>query len=634
MDNKENAIDHLSYPQQFIGEGYGGELYRKPFYNNNSDYNTNAKSYYDYLAQYNGFLNAMVDFINNLADKVGRYNNHSYYINILTLGCKGDNQFDNTPIFENCAKEQMYYVPHGTYRTEFIPHGRFFGWGKIKYKNETIPLSVTSPQRVRINIDKDTDERYQSFILGQNAGHKVSDHTYSMTGVGYSVFKENIHGRRLTALGKGAMSNMLYGYSNVGVGSDALGQGQFGQRNVAIGDNALKWGGVTDAKKTLHDFWLAKGNQNFVNDYFVKKYPDVWKYLGTENAPNKDLYPNGDGDYTENVAIGRNALLHGMSISKNVAIGYNSMAHAMRGADNTATGNRTLRDNIAGSRNSAYGSYALTNNITGQDNTSVGSNTMQQTLHGSNNTALGYGAMHFFHDDKNKNTDETREHGNRNTAIGTQTMQNGKNANYSVMVGSYAGRYVEGNHNVGLGAGALQQVDKGELNTGVGGNTLREVKKGKENVALGYTAGPSGDYTNTVSIGTRSHANSDNMIMIGNTDHKIYSANPIQNASDRRVKENITDTKIGLDFVNHLKPVDFTYINGKQRHHGFIAQDIASLKDTFYGLHNSKEDGGEDLYSIAYTDLIAPIVKSVQELSAQVKQLQKENKELRGLIND
>ena len=121
--------------------------------------------------------------------------------------------------------------------------------------------------------------------------------------------------------------------------------------------------------------------------------------------------------------------------------------------------------------------------------------------------------------------------------------------------------------------------------------------------------------------------------MIGNSSHNIYSANPIQNASDKRVKENIKDTKIGLDFVNNLKPVDFTYINGKQRHHGFIAQDIASLKEAFYGLHNSKEDGGDDLYSISYTDLIAPIVKSVQELSTKVEQLEKENKELRDLIH-
>src|SRR5699024_12225261 len=68
--------------------------------------------------------------------------------------------------------------------------------------------------------------------------------------------------------------------------SDLLGQGKFGQRNTALGANALKWGGVTDAVKTLHDFWKDKGDKNFVNSYFLPRYPQVWSFLGNENTPN------------------------------------------------------------------------------------------------------------------------------------------------------------------------------------------------------------------------------------------------------------------------------------------------------------------------------------------------------------
>lgn len=624
-------MDNNQFPplNHFIDTGYMNKLYRQPFYNNFSDYNTNADSYYDYLARYNGFLSSLIDFINNLADTVGRYNHHSYYINIETLGAVGDDDYDNTKLFENMNDEQMYYVPHGTFRTEVIPNGLYFGWGNIKYKNEVIPLSVTSPQRVRVNINKKTDERYQSFILGQNAGRKISDQAYSMTGIGYNVFKNNIHGRRLTGVGKGSLSNMLYGYSNVAVGSDALGQGEFGSRNTAIGDNALKWGGVTDAMATLHDYWLEKGNLNFINSYFVPKYPDIWKYLGTPSSPHKDLYPKGDKDYVENVAVGRNALLHSMNGKNNVAVGYNSQAHTMRGNNNTSIGDRSLRDNIAGERNTSVGQLNLANNITGTDNAALGANTLQQTLHASNNTAIGYGAMHFFQDDKNKNTDETQHIGSRNTALGTQAMQDGKNASYSVMVGSYAGRYVEGDHNVGLGAGAAQHVTKGDKNVAIGGNTLKEVEKGSENIAIGYTAGPSSDYSNTVSIGANAHANGNNVIQIGASDHQIYTSSPVQQTSDMRLKDNIKDTKLGLDFINRLKPKDYTYKGSNQNHHGFIAQDIKSLDYTFNGLYNAEDYGGDDVYSIAYTELIAPIVKSIQDLTQQLNQAQEEIKRLK-----
>jgi len=41
----------------------------EPFYDEHSDYNTNAKSYYDYLARFNGFLASIVEFINRLMNR-------------------------------------------------------------------------------------------------------------------------------------------------------------------------------------------------------------------------------------------------------------------------------------------------------------------------------------------------------------------------------------------------------------------------------------------------------------------------------------------------------------------------------------------------------------------------------------
>ena len=619
--DRDEQIPNFDY---YKGQQHQRGLTFKPFYDDTSDYNTNAKSYYDYLARFNGFLSTLVDFVNDLALRVGKYNHNSYYLNIVTLDAVGDNKTDNTPLFESFNNNQMYYVPKGTFRTEHLPDGYFFGEGIIKYYNEEIHLVKHVAQRVRVNLDKSTEERYQSYISGQNAGTKLSDYTYANTGIGYSVLKENKDGRRLTGFGKGSLSNLIKGYSNVVIGCDTLGQGKYGQRNVGIGDNALKWGGTTDVHKTLHDFWKATGSKNFVESYFRPRYERIWDILGSEKSPSSDIIPSSDNDYKENVGIGRNALVHLMKGKNNVAIGYNSQAHTMKGNGNTSVGDRSLRDNVAGSRNSAFGDYALTNNITGQDNVAFGANVIQQTLHASNNTAIGYGAMHFFKDDKNKNNEDTYTRGYRNTAIGTQVMQDGKNASYSTFLGSYAGRYVEGDYNVGLGASSMYNLTTGERNVGVGGNTNRVVKTGSDNIAIGYSAGPTGDFKNTVSLGSNAHALGNNEVQIGDDSQTVYTHNALQQRSDKRSKKDITETKLGLDFIKQLKPVDYKYKNSDKQQHGLIAQDIVGLESEFGGVSNHKENGGEDLYNVAYTELIAPLIKSVQELSQEVEELKKE----------
>lgn len=74
----------------------------------------------------------------------------------------------------------------------------------------------------------------------------------------------------------------------------------------------------------------------------------------------------------------------------------------------------------------------------------------------------------------------------------------------------------------------------------------------------------------------------------------------------------------GLDWIKKLKPVSYRWNTGARNHYGFIAQDIAELIDT-----NQIEDFGgliktESTYGLRINDLIAPLVKAVQELSEQV----------------
>jgi len=99
--------------------------------------------------------------------------------------------------------------------------------------------------------------------------------------------------------------------------------------------------------------------------------------------------------------------------------------------------------------------------------------------------------------------------------------------------------------------------------------------------------------------------------------------------SDERTKENIVDLDKGVDFINSLRPVSYTRKNvGDERtHYGLIAQEVEPLVGTdALVTHKVEEEDGEDpavdSYGLAYSQLVAPLIKSVQELSARVVELE------------
>ena len=97
----------------------------------------------------------------------------------------------------------------------------------------------------------------------------------------------------------------------------------------------------------------------------------------------------------------------------------------------------------------------------------------------------------------------------------------------------------------------------------------------------------------------------------------VYATNGV-NTSDETLKENIKECNLGIDFIDSLKPKSYNFKDlkedndsyGKKRY-GLIAQDIlqTELKDSVFG----KKDGE---YGLSYNDLIAPMVKAIQELKA------------------
>ena len=110
-----------------------------------------------------------------------------------------------------------------------------------------------------------------------------------------------------------------------------------------------------------------------------------------------------------------------------------------------------------------------------------------------------------------------------------------------------------------------------------------------------------------------------------------WNGGTVQNAftviSDAR--EKIVDDKppLGLDFIRSLRPVSFRWKNNDKRSHwGLLAQEVKAACDgagVDFGVWVlSDVDDPESRQGLRYEELIAPLIKAVQELSARVEALE------------
>jgi len=121
----------------------------------------------------------------------------------------------------------------------------------------------------------------------------------------------------------------------------------------------------------------------------------------------------------------------------------------------------------------------------------------------------------------------------------------------------------------------------------------------------------------------------------------IYATSGTVNISDQRDKTDIVDIDLGLDFVKSLRPVNYRWnmrsgYEGTRTHMGFISQEVATAlgneaSNRGVWINNPEEtadvDGmGEKTFpegqGLRYHQLIAPIVKAIQELEARVASLE------------
>lgn len=105
--------------------------------------------------------------------------------------------------------------------------------------------------------------------------------------------------------------------------------------------------------------------------------------------------------------------------------------------------------------------------------------------------------------------------------------------------------------------------------------------------------------------------------------------------SDRKLKQDIEDSDLGLAFVNQLQPKKYKLkADPKQQvGYGFIADEVAALgvRDTSLVYHEPDWQVGEEtgFDTIHYPSYVAILTKAIQELSAKVDALQTEIADLK-----
>jgi hypothetical protein len=106
----------------------------------------------------------------------------------------------------------------------------------------------------------------------------------------------------------------------------------------------------------------------------------------------------------------------------------------------------------------------------------------------------------------------------------------------------------------------------------------------------------------------------------------LLTVNGIALSSDSRVKKDILPLSNSLDSLSLLNPISYKRVDETtgQRHLGFIAQQVESVYPEV--VHTDYEG----MKSIAYANLTAVLVDSVQKLYVEVKELRAELEALRG----
>jgi len=535
-------------------------------------------------------------------------------------------------------------------------------------------FNTTYTKNITITDQGPLEIGYQAGFTGQNANALALGYQAGFANQGTGAvaigYQAGFTGQKPYSVAIGYQAGFTgHGTGSIAIGYQAGYADSTGPNSIAIGTQAGLYGLGTNS--------IAIGNLagptgvNFNNNIIL-------------NASGTGLSPNtGNAFY---VAPIRNAALGGTVVAdvSNVLF-YNPVTAEITYGSTVAYGptGRTGATGATGATGptgflsiagTSYGDYVYwngTNWAAGSQQVALGG-LAGQTGQNAFAVAVGYAAG------------QTGQ-GTGSVAVGAFAGQTGQNAN-AVAVGYQAGNFQQGTGAVAIGyqAGATNQ------GTGAVAIGFQAGFTGQKNyaVAIGYQAGFTGQGAYSIAIGYRAGGTgptgiSPNSIILNASGTGIAAGKPgfyvnpirlntstsspyalyynyqapgvsgdpfeitVSTTSDARLKTDVSDSQLGLEFINALHPVQYRWKDkniaylydenglepvgtnpGQRLHHGFIAQEVKATLDSLgqdSGIFMELKDGPDSikgLNALRYEEFIGPLVKAIQEQQKQIQDLQ------------
>jgi len=471
-------------------------------------------------------------------------------------------------------------------------------------------------------------------LIGGKSGDAITSGDNN-TAVGYSSLTTNTLSDRNVAMGNFALSALNHTTTtdayNVGVGHSAGREITTGVENVLIG--GLAGDALTDA-----DFNVAIGHLALSSDTLGSQSVAIGKEaLFTQNFTTATA--------SNNVAIGHNAGFATTTATNNVFVGAFAGDAVTTGDNLVAIGRNALTTMTTGTANVAVGNFCLNSLTTASSNTAVGQNCGADITTGVQNTLMGDLCGDALTD------------ADYNVAVGDAALGADTLGSRSVAVGQGAlstqnfttATNVE---NVAIGYDAGVAITTGFKNTIVGALGYDNLQNGDRNISIGYDTSSSGvNDSLAILIGVSITSGGAGTARLGNSGGTATlgldgSDTSWAAASDSRLKKDVENSTVGLEFIKDLRPVTFKwnakdaiantlpqydadssdpiYGTGKA-HHGFIAQEVKAVIDSHSDVvngHNLWSEDPDGTQQVSPSALVPMLVKAIQELEARVATLE------------
>lgn len=516
--------------------------------------------------------------------------------------------------------------------------------------NATNLGSVPASQYVQTNDSRMSDARSPlpgSTNYIQNSQNQQSSSNFNISGEGKAnkfnaATQYDINGNRVLS---------VKGTDNVIVGVDA-GQVTTGGYNAFVGKESGK-SNTTGLNNSFLGAYSGRGNTIGNNNAFVGANSGLSNNAGSSNA----FFGSNAG--FSNTSGSSNSFF-GFSAGKSVTnAGSNAFFGSLAGENTTTGGNSyfgafTGQKNTTGFNNSFFGLNAGKENLGGSNNTYLGANTGQMTgavgsnntfigsnagqvgslggaVNGSNNIAIGYNA---------------KIHGgiNNATAIGANALAVENN---SIALGTFSTKVsVPGEINVAKKAvfedslKVTYKISGGDLDIGNGmlvtvfENGFNKLKmkgiieasiqggdiSGNQGYFDGYVRAEGFSWRKFPSVGAANqkacyYQNQSGITLLAPCSSSI------------RYKENVQSFTSGLDLLNRLRPVTYSWKLNGQKDLGFIAEEVNEIEP----LLSSYNEKGE-IEGVRYELLTTVLVNSIKEQQEQIKRQQEQIEALKALV--